>query len=104
LSAKIGARGGAGTIVDVATANGTLTDCADPGSTIAGVDVGVVGTGLTGSSAEVRIPTIATAVLSESSRRGNLPFTGVPILAMIATSLVLIAIGGATVLQAQRLR
>lgn len=104
LSAKIGARGGAGTIVDMATANGTLAGCADPGSTIAGVDVGVVGTALTGSSAEVRVPTIATAVLSESSRRGKLPFTGVPILAMVATSLVLIAIGGATALQANRLR
>lgn len=102
MKATIGARGGAGQIVDVATANGTLADCADAGATVAGVDVSIVGSALSGTSNEVRVPTIATSVLSESSRRGQLPFTGMPVLAMVATALVLIAIGGASVMQASR--
>jgi hypothetical protein len=102
LKARIGARGGSGVIVDKATAAGTLGGCAEPGATIAGVDVGIVGSGLTGTSGEVRVPAVATRVLSASNR--NLPFTGAPILFMIATALVLIAAGSASLLQAARLR
>jgi hypothetical protein len=103
VTASFGARGGAGAIIDTATAAGKLTDCADPGATVAGVDVGVVNTALTGTTAEVRVPTVSeTRVLSESGR--NLPLTGAPILFMVAFALVSIAIGSAAALQASRLR
>jgi hypothetical protein len=102
LSARIGARGGAGTLIDKATATGTLDDCAQGGSTIAGVDFSVVGMGLTGSSAEVRIPeTVRTAVLSRSSQR--LPSTGAPILFLVAAGFVSMAVGAASLLQVRRL-
>ena len=102
LTARIGARGGAGTIVDQATATGTLDDCAQRGATVAGVDVGVVGMGLTGTSAEVRVPSVVkTAVLSRSSNR--LPSTGAPILFLIAAGFVSMALGAASLLQARRL-
>jgi hypothetical protein len=103
VTARFGARGGAGAIIDTATATGKLTDCADPGATVAGVDVGVVNTALTGTTAEVRVPTVGeTRVLSKSGR--NLPLTGAPILFMVAFALVSIAIGSAAALQASRLR
>jgi hypothetical protein len=102
LKARIGARNGSGVIVDKATANGTLAGCAEPGATVAGVDVGVVGSGLTGTSGEVRVPAVATRVLSASGR--DLPLTGAPILFMVAAALVLIAGGSASLWQASRLR
>lgn len=102
VKARIGARGGSGVIVDKATASGTLAGCAEPGASVAGVDVGVVGSGLTGTSGEVRVPAVDTRVLAASGR--NLPFTGAPILFMVAAALVLIAAGSASLLQASRLR
>lgn len=103
LTARIGARGGAGTIVDRATATGTLDDCAQRGATVAGVDVGVVGMGLTGTSAEVRLPSVVkTGVLSRSSNR--LPSTGAPILFLVAVGFVSMALGAASLLQVRRLR
>ncbi len=103
LTARVGARGGAGKIVDRATATGTLAGCAQHGATVAGVDVGVVGMGLTGTSAEVRVPSVVrTAVLSRSSNR--LPSTGAPILFLIAAGFVSMAVGAASLLQVRRLR
>ncbi|HYZ92404.1 MAG TPA: hypothetical protein VFA34_08420 [Actinomycetota bacterium] len=102
LKATIGARGGAGTLIDKATAAGTLDDCAQHGATIAGVDFNVVGMGITGTSAEVRIPeTVRTAVLSRSNQR--LPSTGAPILFLIAAGFVSMAVGAASLLQVRRL-
>lgn len=103
VTARFGARGGGGAIIDKATATGKLTDCADPGATVAGVDVGVVNTALNGTTAEVRVPTVATRVLSARSGR-SLPLTGAPLLFMIAFALVTIAIGGAATLHASRVR
>jgi hypothetical protein len=103
LAASFMARGGVGQIIDRATASGTLTGCADPGATIAGVDVGVLGAGIDGTSATVRVPTaVTTRVLAKTS--GRLPFTGAPILFFVAAALVLIATGSAALMQANRLR
>lgn len=100
VRATFAAQGGAGAIIDRATAFGTLADCAQEGGSVAGVDVDVVGSALTGTSEQVRVPTVATRVLSASGGR-DLPLTGAPILWMVAAGLVMIAVGAAGMLSAR---
>jgi hypothetical protein len=100
--------GGAGRIVDAATALATLADCAGEGATVAGVDVSVVGASVNGTSGEVSVPvggetTVGAAVAQPTSpnnapapstdQAGELPRTGSNVMRLIEIALALLAVG-----------
>ena len=95
------AKGVAGKIVDTASAAATLADCAEEGASVAGVVVGVVGTGLEGVSTAVRNP-VETKVLSASGQA--LPKTGMDILRIVLSGLGLIGLGGGGIAMARKMR
>ncbi len=106
VTATFKASGGAGRIIDTATADATLSDCGAPGAHVAGVDVSVVGAGLSGDSGEVAVPvgntTVAAAVAQPPSQKapavdnaqdGELPRTGADLIRYIEIALGLLAVG-----------
>jgi LPXTG-motif cell wall-anchored protein len=97
------AKGVAGEIVDTASAAATLADCAEEGASVAGVIVGVVGTGLDGVSTAVRSP-VEIGVLSASSDDNRLPKTGAEILGLVLSGLGLIGLGTGGVVLHRRMR
>jgi LPXTG-motif cell wall-anchored protein len=102
VTARIGARGGGGAIVDTATASGRLADCAEPGATVGGVNVGPVGTVLHGASREVRVPVVTTKVLAKFSE--PLPRTGAGTAATVVAGLAVVAVATGGWAWSRRLR
>lgn len=102
VTARIAARGGAGAILDTATANGTLADCADPGATVGGVNVGAVGTGIRGVSRQLRVPVVQTGVGAKFSE--PLPRTGAGAVGSVVAGLLVIAAAASGMALNRRLR
>ena len=100
------AQGGTGSITDRATAEGTLAGCATPGAAAAGVDVATVGTHMHGLTPVVTVGVGKTQVLAEVITAGQrrLPRTGAPIALYVIIAMALLAIGGAGLTLAHRLR
>jgi uncharacterized repeat protein (TIGR01451 family) len=103
-AATFTAQGGTGTITDRAVAEGTLTGCARPGTDVAGVDVGTVGTHMRGASRNVTVQVASAGVLAAVVTRGTLPHTGAPIILYVAIAMAMLAAGGAGLTLADRLR
>jgi hypothetical protein len=102
VTARITARGGAGMILDKATASGRLADCADSGADVGGVDIGAVNAAIGGESRQVRVPVVEAKVGAAFS--DPLPRTGVATAATVLAGLLLAGAAGGLMVLNRRLR
>jgi hypothetical protein len=93
-----------GTIIDKATGSATLSDCASPGAATGAVNLAAAGSIVRGVSHEVRVPVGGVQVEAARYTNGHLPHTGAPIIQLVAIATALLALGGAGLTLAHRLR
>lgn len=104
VSAQFRALNGAGVISDKAVASGTLSDCADPGATVGGVSVAAVDAFVGGLTPAVDVSVDDGTAVAASGGLREVPLTGAPIAVLAAIGMALLAIGGAAITLAYRLR
>jgi uncharacterized protein DUF11 len=89
VSAVFTALGGAGKIIDVATATGTLSECEGEGADVAGVGSGVEGAGVQGVSRPFEVPVGGVKALAPTGV-GLATKTGLSLLGVAAVTAVLL--------------
>ena len=105
VTASFDALGGAGVIVDEASATGTVGTCAQPGATVGGVGVSAVDAKLIGASPRVAVDVADdVSVLGANIERHAVPLTGAPIALLALIGVCLLAAGGAALTLAYRFR
>lgn len=104
VTAQFRALAGAGVISDRAVASGTLSDCADPGASVGGVSVAAVDAFVGGVTPAVDVSVDDGTVVAASDGLREVPLTGAPIALLAAIGMALLALGGAAITLAYRLR
>ena len=104
VSARFRALVGEGVISDKAVASGTLTDCADPGASVGGVSVAAVDAFVGGLTPAVEVSVDDGTAVAASGGERVVPLTGAPIALLAAIGMALLALGGAAITLAYRLR